>query len=112
LVARSSLIVSGKESKGSESVVEGDEHYVLLEEVARSEEEASPATHNVGAPVEVHHDRPLLRVHLWGVDVETETVLISDGFIVRDVKLGTEGTIFCGIKGVRPMADFNWWLES
>jgi len=97
LVTRCCLVISRKESKRPESVVEGDQHHVLLEEVAGSEEEASTTSHYVSSSMEVHHDRPLLRVHLWGVDVETETVLVSDGFIVRDVKLGAEGTVFCCI---------------
>ena len=62
--------------------------------------------------MEVNHDRPLLCVHLRGVNIETETVLVSDGFVVRDVKLGAKGTILRGIEGVRPMSDFHWRLKK
>ena len=54
LVASCGAVLSGEEAKGPEAVVEGDQHHVLLQQVAGAEEEAGAAAHDVGTAVEVH----------------------------------------------------------
>ena len=54
LVASDGAVLSGEEAEGPEPVVEGDQHHVLLQQVAGAEEEAGAAAHDVGTAVEVH----------------------------------------------------------
>ena len=79
LVTSSSVVLSGQPSQRSQSVVEGDQDDILLQQVAWSKEEACSTTHDEGSTMEVDHDGSLLAVQLGGVDIEVETVLVSHG---------------------------------
>ena len=83
-------------------VVEGDEHHILLEQVAGPEEEAGAAAHDEGAAVEVDHHRALLLVQLGRVHVEGEAVLVAHGLVGRDVELGTEVPVLRGVPHLLP----------
>jgi len=56
LVAAGRLVGGAEEAERPQPVVEGDKNNILLQEIAGPEEEAGPASHDVGPAMEV--DQP------------------------------------------------------